>query len=195
MPVHRTILILLCIQTYITMTSNHDNTVPQNAPEGTYGPHSSRLANAADPRVDSDRDNRGASVQTASIIGTHNAAAPAHNEATYGTQTNHLANQADVDLARGRRPATGGAHGGNAAAAAAAEAAHENTGERVARGIKGAFAQGHGIGESLRGNINSAIDSLTGDKVKLAHDQEVARGGFREVQNKQFEKAGTDKAL
>ncbi|KAK3380783.1 hypothetical protein B0H63DRAFT_378950, partial [Podospora didyma] len=27
-----------------------------NAPEGTYGPHSSRLANAVDPRVDSDRD-------------------------------------------------------------------------------------------------------------------------------------------
>lgn len=28
------------------------------APEGTYGPHSSRLANAMDPRVDSDRDGR-----------------------------------------------------------------------------------------------------------------------------------------
>jgi hypothetical protein len=28
------------------------------APEGTYGPHSSRLANALDPRIDSDRDNR-----------------------------------------------------------------------------------------------------------------------------------------
>ncbi|KAK4447222.1 hypothetical protein QBC34DRAFT_382472 [Podospora aff. communis PSN243] len=27
-----------------------------NAPEGTYGPHGSRLANALDPRVDSDRD-------------------------------------------------------------------------------------------------------------------------------------------
>ncbi|KAK0617711.1 hypothetical protein B0T14DRAFT_435414 [Immersiella caudata] len=27
-----------------------------NAPEGTYGPHNSRLANALDPRVDSDRD-------------------------------------------------------------------------------------------------------------------------------------------
>jgi len=26
--------------------------------EGTYGPHGSRIANAADPRVDSDRDNR-----------------------------------------------------------------------------------------------------------------------------------------
>lgn len=32
----------------------------RGAPEGTYGPHSSRMANAADPRVDSDRDGRAA---------------------------------------------------------------------------------------------------------------------------------------
>ncbi|RKU39749.1 hypothetical protein DL546_000233 [Coniochaeta pulveracea] len=74
--------------------------------------------------------------------------------------------------------------------------ATENTGERVARGVKGVFAQGHGVGESLRGNINSAIDSFTGDTTKQAHDEEVARGGFREVANKEFEKKGTtDKAL
>jgi hypothetical protein len=30
------------------------------ASAGTYGPHGSRVANAADPRVDSDRDGRGA---------------------------------------------------------------------------------------------------------------------------------------
>jgi len=29
-----------------------------DAPEGTYGPHKSRVANALDPRVDSDRDGR-----------------------------------------------------------------------------------------------------------------------------------------
>ena len=29
-----------------------------NAPEGTFGPHESRVANALDPRVDSDRDGR-----------------------------------------------------------------------------------------------------------------------------------------
>jgi hypothetical protein len=52
-----------------------------------------------------------------------------------------------------------------------------------------------GAGESLRGNINSAIDSLTGDKAKLAHDKEVARGGYREVDNREFEKKGMDKAL
>jgi hypothetical protein len=52
------------------------------------------------------------------------------------------------------------------------------------------------VGESLRGNINSAIDSFTGDTAKQAHDEEVARGGFREVANKDFEKKGTsDKAL
>jgi hypothetical protein len=32
----------------------------QNVSEGTYGPHTSRVANAMDPRVDSDRDNRAA---------------------------------------------------------------------------------------------------------------------------------------
>lgn len=53
-----------------------------------------------------------------------------------------------------------------------------------------------GVGEALRGNINSAIDNFTGDTAKQAHDEEVARGGFREVQNKEFEKRGTsDKAL
>jgi hypothetical protein len=32
------------------------------APEGTYGPHNSRIANALDPRVDSDRDGRAAAT-------------------------------------------------------------------------------------------------------------------------------------
>lgn len=40
---------------YYTMGTN---VVPRNAPEGTYGPHTSRLANAADPRIDSDADHR-----------------------------------------------------------------------------------------------------------------------------------------
>ncbi|KAK3323280.1 hypothetical protein B0T19DRAFT_442781 [Cercophora scortea] len=177
------------------MTSNYDDTVPTNAPEGTRGPRSGRLADAADPRVDSDKDNRDAPFQAAGATGPYGAPAPAQPEVADGPHLNHLLDQADISRALRRRPATGGMHGGMAAAAAAAEPPHENTGERVARGIKGPVAQGHGIGESLRGNINSAIDSLAGDKVKLAHHEEVARGGFREVQNKQFEKTGTDKAL
>ncbi|KAK3941268.1 hypothetical protein QBC46DRAFT_106849 [Diplogelasinospora grovesii] len=60
---------------------NHKE-VDHNAPEGTHGPHSSRVANAADPRVDSDRD------------GSHNMGAhrtAGHGEygsGTYGTGNN-----------------------------------------------------------------------------------------------------------
>jgi len=37
-------------------TTHNTHSTTSGAPEGTYGPHSSRVANAADPRVDSDRD-------------------------------------------------------------------------------------------------------------------------------------------
>jgi len=93
------------------MTSNYyNNTIPagtaQNPPEGTFGPHSTRLANAADPRVDSDRDGRAASAHSSTAAPTHTA--------TTGTGLT----------------STAGPTG-------------ENTGERVARNIKGVVAQGH----------------------------------------------------
>jgi len=44
-------------------TGTH-GTTGYDAPEGTYGQHNSRLANAADPRIDSDRDHRGAPGHT-----------------------------------------------------------------------------------------------------------------------------------
>ncbi|RYO81756.1 hypothetical protein DL762_006945 [Monosporascus cannonballus] len=48
---------------------NDNNTTSSSAPEGTHGPHSSRAANAADPRVDSDRDHRAAPGST--VGGSH----------------------------------------------------------------------------------------------------------------------------
>ncbi|KAH6649688.1 hypothetical protein F5144DRAFT_481412 [Chaetomium tenue] len=60
------------------MTGTH------GAPEGTHGPHSSRMANAADPRVDSDRDGRAA-------IGT--GPGPASN--TAGPHQSDMANKLD----------------------------------------------------------------------------------------------------
>ncbi|KAK0611274.1 hypothetical protein B0T14DRAFT_530071 [Immersiella caudata] len=52
------------------------------APEGTYGPHSSRMANALDPRVDSDRDGRG-SMGTASSGYPHDGMV--QNQGNYGS--------------------------------------------------------------------------------------------------------------
>ncbi|KAK4244612.1 hypothetical protein C7999DRAFT_35039 [Corynascus novoguineensis] len=60
------------------MTGTH------GAPAGTHGPHSSRIANAADPRVDSDRDGRGA-------LGT--GPGPASN--TAGPHSSDMANKMD----------------------------------------------------------------------------------------------------
>jgi hypothetical protein len=60
------------------MTGTH------GAPTGTHGPHGSRMANEADPRIDSDRDGRGA-------IGT--GPGPARN--TAGPHSSDLANKLD----------------------------------------------------------------------------------------------------
>lgn len=48
-----------------------------DAPEGTYGPHASRVANVLDPRVDSDRDGRPS--HGLSDVGSA-AAKPVHKE-------------------------------------------------------------------------------------------------------------------
>ena len=77
-------------------------------PEGTSGPHNSRVANAADPRVDSDRDHR---ANLNSSIGTgHSGSAmgPTSTTGSYGTTGPHssnLANKADprVDSDRDHR--------------------------------------------------------------------------------------------
>ncbi|THW47601.1 hypothetical protein D6D22_02589 [Aureobasidium pullulans] len=69
-------------------------------------------------------------------------------------------------------------------------------GANAGEGLKGMFAKGHGIGESIRGNINSAIDGFTGDSASMAKNEQVARGGEQEFQTGNFVKKGTmDKAL
>ncbi|KAK3390135.1 hypothetical protein B0H63DRAFT_507542 [Podospora didyma] len=129
----------------------------QNAPEGTYGPHSTRVGNTLDPRVDSDNDHR-------------NAPTGFTQSGTPGTQ----------------KVTENVGAGVNSSATAG-----ENTGERVARNIKGTIAQGHGLTESLRGNIMSGVDSLVGDKTKQPRDEAIARAGDREFLNKEFAKKGT----
>ncbi|OLN87859.1 hypothetical protein CCHL11_00149 [Colletotrichum chlorophyti] len=66
----------------------------------------------------------------------------------------------------------------------------------IGQQIKGVFAQGHGVGEVLRGKFNSAVDTMAGDSEGLAEDKTVTTGGEREFANRDFAKKGTtDKAL
>lgn len=167
-----------------------------NAPEGTYGPHSSRLANAADPRVDSDHDHRAAPL-AAPVTGAHASGVPpaaGAPSAGYGTS-----GVTEGSYVAGGTPTAATAHGpvtgtGHSAAPVAVGSGAQRHG--VGRDIKGAFAKGHGLGEIIRGEFNSAIDTLTGDKVGQAKNEEVARKGYREFETRRFEKKGpTDTVL
>ena len=63
-----------------TMGTTH-NTAHSGIPEGTAGPHTSRIANAVDPRVDSDLDHRGA---TSTDVGSGHTG---HNSGVTGGHT------------------------------------------------------------------------------------------------------------
>ncbi|KAK9782774.1 putative Cell surface protein [Seiridium cardinale] len=71
-------------------TGTH-NTYSSGAPEGVHGPHGSRAANAVDPRVDSDRDHRGAPGTTGfGSSTTHNThAGGVGSTGNYGSSTTH----------------------------------------------------------------------------------------------------------
>jgi hypothetical protein len=88
------------------------------APEGTHGPHNSRMANAADPRIDSDRDRRAAPTTTTGTHGLHEDAysRPAEGvhagnyntaEGVHGPHNSRIANTVDprVDSDRDNRAA------------------------------------------------------------------------------------------
>ncbi|KAF7542708.1 hypothetical protein G7046_g10124 [Stylonectria norvegica] len=70
----------------------HGATSGSNVPEGTYGTHNSRVANAADPRIDSDRD--GSHHQSGTTHGTHGTHDKTHSthdkhDKTHGTHDKH----------------------------------------------------------------------------------------------------------
>ncbi|KAH8671304.1 hypothetical protein BX600DRAFT_509986 [Xylariales sp. PMI_506] len=95
------------------------------APEGTHGPHGSRVANAADPRVDSDRDHRANPASNIGGTGTYGSAGttgsyePGHSrtyepgrtgtyetaEGVHGPHSSRMANAADprIDSDRDHR--------------------------------------------------------------------------------------------
>ncbi|TGJ81460.1 hypothetical protein E0Z10_g7301 [Xylaria hypoxylon] len=51
------------------VSGHHKDNTSSSAAEGTYGTHNSRVGNAADPRIDSDRDHRAA--PSSKVGGTH----------------------------------------------------------------------------------------------------------------------------
>jgi hypothetical protein len=87
-----------------------------NAPEGTYGPHSSRLANTLDPRVDSDRDRHvgpGATHAPGAAMGGRSGVAGAGGSAGAPVTDHHAGGMGTASTAAGggvAAPHTRGPH-------------------------------------------------------------------------------------
>ncbi|KAL2148401.1 hypothetical protein VTH82DRAFT_2321, partial [Thermothelomyces myriococcoides] len=88
-------------------SKSHHNT----APEGSHGPHDSRVANAADPRVDSDRDGRAAGRTAGHGEYSSTGYGTGTAEGAYGSHSSRVANAADPridsDLDNSRTLGTG----------------------------------------------------------------------------------------
>jgi len=86
-------------------THGYESGLSSGTHEGARGPHSSRVANAADPRVDSDRDG-------SRTAGTTHGAGYGTTEGTHGPHSSRAANAADprVDSDRDHRAAHAGDH-------------------------------------------------------------------------------------
>jgi len=155
-----------------------------SAPEGTSGPHNSRVANAADPRVDSDRDHShtvgGAGTTTgrtaghgeygsgnpfSSTTGTHTGAGAANpfsssggTEGAHGPHSSRVANAADprIDSDRDGSRTMGGS-GGNTFGS---NTAGGGLGGLGGAGIGGG---GHGGSNTLGSSNNNPLSSgMTG---------------------------------
>ena len=78
--------------TTTTSTTHHNN---NGVPEGTTGPHNSRVANAADPRIDSDLDSsrHHGTTTGGGLSGTGVGATGNTGSTTAGPHSSNLANK------------------------------------------------------------------------------------------------------
>ncbi|KAI6627173.1 hypothetical protein MCOR14_008751 [Pyricularia oryzae] len=111
--------------------------------------------------------------------------------ASRGTSATQLGSSLGQEASGTGAAATSGV-GANSSTVGGGDAPTSRTGG-IAGQIKGAFAQGHGVGEILRGKVNSAVDTMAGDSQGMAIDKRTTTAGEREYANKEFaKKTSTD---
>lgn len=137
-----------------------DNSAHHGAPEGTAGPHNSRVANAADPRVDSDMDGSHRKVAGHGEHGTHTYGA-GHPEAytlggngTYtGTGSNntgtHHGTHTGTHNTHGTSEGAYGPHSSRAANALDPRVDSDRDGSRTAGNTTGTGYNTHSTGNTF----------------------------------------------
>lgn len=127
----------------------HGEKHQQSVPEGTYGPHSSRLANAADPRVDSDLDNSRNTGALRAGHGEYGQAYAINGGAGYGT---------------------------GAASYGSNEAAYGNERQFVGSGATGMTGTGGKVPEGVHGPHSNRVMNALDPRVDSDRDGRAAIG-------------------
>lgn len=171
-----------------------------SAPEGTHGPHSSRVANAADPRVDSDRDgsntmgtgatrtaghgefgssNPFSNTQSTGVTGSSNYGT---SEGVHGPHSSRLANAADprIDSDRDGSNNMGAARTGNHQNFGSSTLGSMGTESHNTYGAPGSGATGmtgtHGAPAGTHGPHSNRIANLADPRVDSDRDGRGAIG-------------------
>jgi len=124
-------------------TTHNTHSTTSGAPEGTYGPHGSRVANAADPRVDSDRDGSHAAGRTAGH-GEYGSSGLGHTTGTH-TGTHAAGSGMTGTHTSGTREGEHGPHGSRIANAMDPRVDSDRDGSRNAGAAYGTGSTGHNI--------------------------------------------------
>ncbi|KAB8238665.1 protein dprC [Aspergillus alliaceus] len=141
------------------------------------GPHQSNMMNKLDPRVDAQTSDMSNKTTTQSHGSQFSGATRAqYDDNTIGRSTGTGFASSGV----GYRPAesSGSAPGSRSA----------QKGANVGSDVKGVFAGAHGMGESLRGGLNAAVDKTFGHEEGVAKNDAIASRGEREMRTGNFSK-------
>ncbi|PSN72098.1 hypothetical protein BS50DRAFT_569654 [Corynespora cassiicola Philippines] len=65
-----------------------------------------------------------------------------------------------------------------------------HTGSGIGDAIRKGVGKVHGTGESLRGNINAAVDSAAGDREGVAKNEAIAERGYQEFEHGHYHGTG-----
>ncbi|TDZ38422.1 hypothetical protein CTRI78_v010824 [Colletotrichum trifolii] len=156
-------------------TGSHNIPTGYDDPSGTHGPHGNRVANQADPRVDSDRDHRGAPGP--GLAGSHNVSTGYDDRSgTHGPHGNRVANQADprVDSDRDHRGAPGSGLTGSGLNSGINSGVHSGVNSGINSGVHSGVHSGVNTGY---GNT-SGTRGLTGsNNVRTGYDDPAGTHG------------------
>jgi len=171
-----------------TGATTHNNGVP----EGTAGPHSSRVANAADPRIDSDLDSTRRTGAVGTGVGTGNSGytgtgtgvtGTSGSTTTAGPHSSHLANKVDprVDSDLDGSRNLGAASGNTGASAYSGNTANSgytgtHAGTHTGTGVTGTTGTHGGISNSTNAGPH---DSNLANKVDPRVDSDLDGKGNR----------------